>query len=191
MRALQIARTDVTRKSLLALADRSPGAWLGLRIAVMLLFLDGYRPAFLAKLLGVSRMTLSRWVHRLNRQGPNGLLEKERPGRPTQLTPRLRRQLSARLKQSPERYGLPRVVWDGPTLVEHLRRAFGIHLKVRQAQQWLHRLGLKMRRGLPNILASRACGHGEANPSGSRRAVNTGSGSTFSVGSIPWEGDTA
>src|SRR5208283_22687 len=46
---------------------------------------------------------------------------------------------------------------------------------------------LKMRRGLPNILASRACGRGEANPSGSRPAVNTGSGSTFSAGSIPWE----
>jgi putative transposase len=156
MRTLQIDRTDVTRKNLLALADRSPGAWLGLRIAAMLLFLDGYRPTFLAELLGVSRMTLTRWVHRLNGQGPKGLLEKARPGRPTQLTPRLRRQLSARLKQSPERYGLPRVVWDGPTLVEHLRQAFGIHLKVRQAQQWLHRLGYGLKRATYVYLQAKA-----------------------------------
>jgi transposase len=156
MRALQIVRADVTRENLLALADRSPGAWLGLRIAVMLLLLDGYRPTFLAELLGVSRMTLTRWIHRLNRQGPRGLLEKSPPGRPTQLTPGLRRQLSAHLKQSPERYGLPRVVWDGPTLVAHLRQAFGIHLKVRQAQQWLHRLGYGLKRATYVYLQAKA-----------------------------------
>jgi transposase len=146
MRALRIARKDVTRDSLLDLAEEVPGAWLGLRVAMMILFLDGYRPTFLAELFGVSRMTLTRWVHRINRQGPSGLLEKPHPGRPTQLTPRLRRQLSGHLKQSPERYGLPRVVWDGPTLVAHLRQRFGIQLKVREAQNWLHRLGYGLKR---------------------------------------------
>lgn len=156
MKTLRIARTDVTRESLLALAEESPGAWLGLRIAVMLLVLDGYRPTFLTELFGVSRMTLTRWVHRLNREGPSGLLEKPRPGRPTQLTPRLRRQLSAHLQQSPERYGLPRVVWDGPTLVVHLRQAFGVHLQVRQAQQWLHRLGYGLKRATYVYLQAKA-----------------------------------
>src|SRR5277367_5096857 len=128
MRVLRVARSDVTRERLLALAEESPGAWLGLRIAILILFLDGYRPTFLAELFGLSRMTLTRWVHRLNRQGLAGLQEKPRAGRPTQLTPRLRRQLSEHLKQSPERYGLPRV------------------LKVRQAQYWLHRLGFDLKR---------------------------------------------
>jgi len=77
----------------------------------------------------VSRMTLTCWVHRLNRQGLAGQQEKPRAGRPTQLTARLRRQLSEHLKQSPERYALPRVVWDAPTLVSHLRRRFGVPLK--------------------------------------------------------------
>jgi len=156
MRALRIARTDVTRASLLALVERSPGAWLGLRIAVMILFLDGYRPTFLAELFGVSRMTLTRWVHRLNREGLAGLQDNPRAGRPTQLTPRLRRQLSAHLKQSPERYGLPRVVWDGPTLVAHLRQRFGIHLRVRQAQYWLHRLGYGLKRATYAYLQAKA-----------------------------------
>jgi len=156
MRALQIARADVTRESLLALADELPGAWLGLRIAMMLLLLDGFRPTCLAELFGVSRMTLTRWVHRLQRQGPRGLRDHPRPGRPTQLTARLRRQLSVHLKQSPERYGLPRVVWDGPTFVAHLRQRFGIHLKVRQAQYWLHRLGYGLKRASYVYLQARA-----------------------------------
>ena|SRR5215472_7122476 len=66
----------------------------------MILFLDGYRPTFLAELFGVSRMTLTRWVHPLNRQGLAGLLEKPRAGRPTQLTARLRRQFGVPLKGS-------------------------------------------------------------------------------------------
>ena len=156
MRALHIARTDVTREGLLALVEKFPGAWLGLRIAVMILLLDGYRPTFLAELFGLSRMTLTRWVHRLNREGLAGLQEKPRAGRPTQLTPRLRRQLSGHLKQSPERYGLPRVVWDGPTLVAHLRQHFGIHLKVRQAQNWLHRLGYGLKRATYAYLQAKA-----------------------------------
>ena len=156
MRALRIARSDVTRESLLALVEQSPGAWLGLRIAVVVLLLDGYRPTFLAELFGVSRMTLTRWVHRLNGQGLAGLQEKARAGRPTQLTPRLRRQLSEHLKQSPERYGLPRVVWDGPTLVAHLRQRFGVRLKVRQAQYWLHRLGYGLKRASYVYLQAKA-----------------------------------
>ena len=74
------------------------------------------------------------------------MVEKPRPGRPTQLTPRLRRQLWADLQQSPEPHGLPRAAWDGPTLTVHLRRRFGVHLKVRQAQNWLHRLGYRLTR---------------------------------------------
>lgn len=146
MKPLQIGRADVTRERLLALAEEIPGAWLGIKIAVLVLLLDGYRPTFLARLFGISRMSLTRWVHHLNRAGVAGVVEKSRPGRPTQLTARLRRQLLADLQQSPEQHGLPRAAWDGPTLTVHLRRRFGVHLKVRQAQNWLHRLGYRLTR---------------------------------------------
>ncbi|MFY9530849.1 MAG: winged helix-turn-helix domain-containing protein, partial [Candidatus Acidiferrales bacterium] len=64
----------------------------------------------------------------------------------TQLTARLRRQLLADLERSPEQHGLPRAAWDGPTFAVHVRRRFGVHLKVRQAQNWLHRLGYRLTR---------------------------------------------
>ena len=95
------AGADVTREQLLALAEDAPSAWLGIRIAVLLLLLEGYRPTFLARLFGISRMSLIRWVQRLNREGMAGVVEKPRPGRPAQLTARWRRQLLADLEQSP------------------------------------------------------------------------------------------
>ena len=146
MRPLDIRSAEVTRERLLDLAEEIPGAWLGIKISVLVLLLDGYRPTFVARLFGLSRMTLTRWVHRLNRDGVAGVVERPRPGRPTQLTARLRRQLWADLQRRPEQQGLPRAVWDGPTLAVHLRRRFGEHLKVRQAQNWLHRLGYRLTR---------------------------------------------
>jgi transposase len=144
MRTLEIRHPDVTPERLLASAEEFPGAWLGIKIAVLLLFLDGYRPTFLARLFNISRMSLTRWVHCLNRQGLAGVVEKSRPGRPTQLTSRLRRQLLADLERSPEQQGLPRAAWDGPTLAVHLRRRYGVSLQVCQAQNWLHRLGYRL-----------------------------------------------
>jgi transposase len=145
MKAPTIRRT-VSRQQLLGVVEQVPGAWLGLKVAVLVLLLDGYRPTFLAQLFGISRMTLTRWVHRWNREGVAGLHDQPRPGRPTQLTARVRRQLRQHLESPPERFGLPRVVWDGPTLAAHLRRRFGIHVQVRQAQNWLHRLGYRLTR---------------------------------------------
>jgi len=156
MKALSINHTDVTREKLLVLAEKSPGAWLGLKVAVLVLLLDGYRPTFLCQLFGLTRMSLARWVHRVNQEGVPGVLERPRSGRPTALTARLRQQLARHLEQSPEQHGLPRAVWDGPTLVVHLRRRFGVELTVRQAQKWLHRLGYRLKRGSYVFLQARA-----------------------------------
>lgn len=139
-------RSTISREQLLALAEQTPGAWLGLKVAVLVLLQEGYRPTFLAQLFGLSRMSLTRWVHRVNRHGLAGLQDQPRPGRPTQLTRRVRQQLQRDLESPPERFGLPRVVWDGPTLATHLRRRFGIHVQVRQTQNWLHRLGYRLTR---------------------------------------------
>ena len=87
-----------------------------------------------------------------------GVLERPRSGRRTALTARLRQQLTHHLKQSPEEHGLARAVWDGPTLVVHLRRRFGLELTVRQAQKWLHRLGYRLKRGSYVFLQARAQG---------------------------------
>jgi hypothetical protein len=92
MKALAIERSDVTREKLLALAEESPGAWLGPKIAVLVLLLDGYRPTFLTRLFGLSRMTLARRVHWVNQEGTGWVSEGPRRGRPTALAVRLRRQ---------------------------------------------------------------------------------------------------
>ena len=50
----------------MALAGSAPGAWVGIKIAALLLVLEGQRPGWICDVLGLTRMSLSRWIHRVN-----------------------------------------------------------------------------------------------------------------------------
>ena len=140
----------------MALAKQVPGAWMGIKIAALLLVLEGQRPGRVNALFGLSRMTLERWIHAVNREGIQALIPEPRPGRPTQLTPAVKEQLEQHLEKSPQEFGLSRAAWDGPTLVVHVKEHFGVRLKVRQAQYWLHRLGYSLKRASYVYLQARA-----------------------------------
>lgn len=153
---LELTHSDATRARLRALAREIPGAWVGIKIAALLLLLEGQRPGWIAEVLGLTRMSLTRWIHGINATGLRALQPKSRPGRPSRLTPQVGEALAAHLEQSPQAVGLPRVQWDGPTLVVHLRRQFGIRLTVRQAQMWMHQLGYRLKRASHTYLQARA-----------------------------------
>jgi len=146
MKALSLKHQEATRENLLALAKQIPGAWIGIKIAALLLVLEGQPPGWINALFGFSRVTLERWINGINQEGIQTLKPIPRPGPATQLTPEVRRQLEQHLEKTPRDFGISRAVWDGPTLVVHLKKYFGLELKVRQAQYWLHDLGYSLKR---------------------------------------------
>ncbi len=156
MKALSLTHQEATREKLLALAKQIPGAWIGIKIAALLLVLEGQRPGWVNALLGLNRMTLERWINGVNQKGILALIPEPRPGRPTQLIPAVKQQLEQDLEKPPREFGLNRGVWDGPTLVVHLKKRFGVKLKVRQAQYWLHRLDYSLKRAGYVYLQARA-----------------------------------
>lgn len=146
VKALTLADKEETRQTLLALAKQAPGAWIGIRIAALLLVVEGQRPGRINALFGLNPTTLERWIHLVNKGGSQALIPKLHPGRPSGLSPDLQRHLKGDLEESPHKLGLPRAAWDGPTLVVYLKERFGVKLKVRQAQNWMHRLGYSLKR---------------------------------------------
>lgn len=148
--------TAVTKARLLSLIRKTPGAWLGLKIAALVLVLEGQRPRWIADVLGVTRMSLYRWVRGVQTEGLAALQPKPHPGRPSRLSPRLRQRLGRHLAQSPQAVGLNRARWDGPTLAEYLKRQCGVPIKVRQAQHWLHQLGYRLKRASHVYLQAKA-----------------------------------
>jgi transposase len=146
MKALTITNENVTREGLLELAGRIPGAWVGIRIAAMLLFLEGWKTPRIAELFDISRWSMVKWIHRVNEEGISGIPTKKRSGRPCRLTVDVQRELERALGRSPLEFGLTRNRWDGIVVVEYLERFHRVHMKVRQAQRWIKRLGFSLQR---------------------------------------------
>jgi transposase len=143
--SVTVSHPEASREHLLAFAREAPGAHIGIKIAALLLILEGHRPGWVAGVLGLTRQSLNLWMNKVNKEGLISLRPKQRCGRPARLTERLRQELKQQLKRPPLDAGLTRARWDGPTLVLYLKRQFGIDLKVRQAQYWLHQLGYRLR----------------------------------------------
>jgi len=137
---------DVTREALLGMARKTPGAWTGIRIAAILLIMDGWKSSQTARLFEMSRWSMVKWIHRVSDEGLEGLEDKKRPGRPCRLNERILEELEKALEKKPEEFGLKRKRWDGIVVVEYLERFHGVRLKVRQAQRWVRRLGFTLQR---------------------------------------------
>src|SRR5574341_2517534 len=102
---LTLTHPAATKKRLLLLAEEIPGAWIGLKIAALLLVLEGQRPGWITEVLGLTRMSLSRWLHAVNRGGLDALKPRPRPGRPTRLEPKVQKALEVHLEKSPREFG--------------------------------------------------------------------------------------
>ena len=107
---LSVTHPTATKERLVALVEEVPGARVGVKVAALLLLLEGQRPGWTAEVLGVTRMSLSRWIHGVNGAGLEALTPKPRPGRPTRLAPRVQQALARHLEQPPHAFGLNRAV---------------------------------------------------------------------------------
>ena len=145
MKALTITNEAVTREALLELAEKIPGAWVGIRIAALLLLLEGWKSSAVASLFGLTRWSVVRWIQGVNERGTVALESKKQPGRPCRLDAQIQQALENDLEKSPRILGLKRNRWDGVVVVEYLERVHGVRLKVRQAQRWIRRLGFSLR----------------------------------------------
>jgi transposase len=152
---LTLTHSEVTRERLLSFIRHNQTAYIGIKVAALLLTLEGQRPSWICDILGMSRQTLNVLMHRVNSKGLKAFELPKKPGRTARLTPKIRHALQEHLEKSPLEFGLNRVQWDGPTLVVHLKRQFGITLKVRQAQGWMHQLGYRLKRASYSYLQAR------------------------------------
>ena len=153
---LSLTHKEAKKEQLLALAEEIPGAWVGIKIAALLLMLEGQRPGWITEVLGLTRMSLSRWIHGVNKDGLEFLKPKPRPGRPARVEKDIQKALEVHLEKSPREFGLNRTQWDGPTVAVHLKRHFGVNLKVRQAQRWMHHVGYRLKRASYSYLQAQS-----------------------------------
>jgi transposase len=154
MRALEITNPKLTREALLKMAEIVPGAWVGIRIAGLLLILSGWRTSKVAQLFGLSRWSIVKWVHQANNEGTAMVEDKQRPGRPSRLSSSCKQDLARALEQSPKSFGIERARWDGIVVVEYLKRHHQVTIQVRRAQLLLHELGFALKQPIYQFVQS-------------------------------------
>lgn len=161
--ALRITHEEVTRESLNALVSGHGIIRKGLRIAVLQALMDEASITELSRRHYLSREGIYLIVKRVNEHGLHGLDEEKRPGRPSQLTLELKKELTEVLNKPPHECGYTQTRWDGPLLSRYLEEHHDIHLGHSQINRWFHALGFTLQRGRQTFM--------KANPQEQERFV--------------------
>lgn len=146
MKALTLSHAFLTREILLRTADETPGAWIGIRIAALLLILSGWKSTQVAELFGLTRWAVVKWIQKANSDGVEMVNDRARSGRPSHFDKDLMKKLDVALSKSPQDFGMPRAKWDGVVFVEYLKKTYHIEIHVRHAQRMIKKLGYSLRR---------------------------------------------
>lgn len=91
---------------------------------------------------------ISNWVHRFEEEGIEGLKDKRRSGRTLRLQVHQREELKILLTNNrPEDFGYNTATWNGPILIDFIRKRFGISYKKAQIYNILRSLGFTFQKG--------------------------------------------
>lgn len=118
-----------------------------LRIRAVAQIRKGESPEQVAKVLGVNRVTVYRWLTRFANGGYSGLKRKKAPGKSRLLNESQMRSLYYMLVDStPEQMKLPFALWTLAGVQECIRRRFGLKLSKATMGRLMARLGLSFQK---------------------------------------------
>lgn len=95
----------------------------------------------IASILQVHVESIRLWIKKLMQKGPKGLLSEKKPGRPSRLTKKQKKELSRLIENGPEKAGFPGACWRSPMVQELILQRFGILYSVHYISQLLKNLG--------------------------------------------------
>jgi transposase len=119
------------------------------RLRAARMYERGFSQAEVARRLGVSRSSASRWAHLWEEGGRNALLRAGRAGRKPKLTPDQMNDIRRALARSPRAHGYPAEVWSASLLADLIRRKTGVSYHVGHLSRIQDQLGWKPRRSGP------------------------------------------
>ena len=116
---------------------------VGVRLYLVYLVALGHSSRKLSELHNISFKQITNWVHRFEKQGIDGLKDKQGRGRKSALSARqLARIKSLVLAESPKKYGFQSEKWTGPLLVQWINDEYGLEYQKAQVYNLLDRIGI-------------------------------------------------
>ena len=149
MPALAICQ-DLPAAALRRLARHEPDRRAAMRLIAIAHALDGFSRAEAARLAGMERQALRDAVIRYNAEGPAGLHDRPRSGRPEALTEGQQAGLKAWVLRgpNPERDGVS--AWRLVDICAHVEEVYGVRYSEWGMSRLLKRLGLSRQKTRPH-----------------------------------------
>ena len=136
--------TDAQRRALLVLRRRAVGR-ISMRAQMVLLSARGYSVPRIAEIFEVGEDVVRTWLHRFQQDGPDGLADRPRPGRP--LTDGLARHIvDAQASNPPCHSGLVQACWTVGLLAAFLAARFRLALSPSSVRRYLKTMGWRWAR---------------------------------------------
>jgi transposase len=120
---------------------------IGIRLYAVYQVALGQPSRKLEELYNTSFKQITNWVHRFEKEGIDGLRDKEGRGRTHRLDKGQRIRIGSLLKENPEKYGYNSATWTGPMLIEWIEKEYGISYKKAQIYNIIKALGFSYQRG--------------------------------------------
>jgi transposase len=121
---------------------------IGIRIYAVYQVSLGKSSRELEELYNTSFKQITNWVHRFEREGLDGLRDKEGRGRKAKLQEAQEAEIKNVLaNQSPEVYGYNTATWTGPLLIDWIRKKYGIEYKKAQIYNIIKLMGFSYQKG--------------------------------------------
>jgi len=125
---------------------------VSVRAHIVLLSSRGYSAPKIAEIHDVSGPMVYKWFDRFDEEGPSGLYDRERDGRPTKITEEVEEEIERLLEGNPTEEGENATRWTTGRIAEHLDRELGVDVHpetVRDALSRLEYSWTRPRRKLP------------------------------------------
>lgn len=142
-------RDDYDAGALRRLARRSRAPRQIRRLLALAAVYDGMSRADAAKVGGMDRQTLRDWAHRFNAEGPEGLTDRPRAGRPRQLTDAQMEALAEIVETGPDPAADGVVRWRRIDLKRVIEERFGVVYSERAISDLLAKLAFSHISGRP------------------------------------------
>jgi transposase len=155
MPALAI-RQDLPAAELRRLARQEPDRRAAMRLLAIAHALDGFSRAEAARLAGMERQALRDAVLRYNAEGPSGLRDRPRSGRPEALTPGQQAALKAWVLRGPNPERDKVSAWRLVDACARAEQAYGVRYSGWGMSRLLRRLGLSRQKARPRHPQGRA-----------------------------------
>lgn len=131
--------TDDERQALFQMTQQAVGR-VAMRAHMILLSARGHSALTIADLHEVSDVTVYKWMERFDQEGPEGLYDRERDGRPPKVDDEAEAELLRVLDAPPTDEGYDFSNWTVPRLAEHLKKELGLEVHPETVREALHRL---------------------------------------------------